>query len=63
MSLTAKILLTTRTAKQSIIHLRLYLSSPLNFYGESKLRGEKAVLAANPDSALSMRVPVLYKYL
>lgn len=35
-------------------------SSPLNFYGETKLNGERAVLSANPDSAISLRVPVLY---
>jgi hypothetical protein len=34
--------------------------SPLNFYGETKLNGERAALAANPDSAISLRVPVLY---
>jgi nucleoside-diphosphate-sugar epimerase len=34
--------------------------SPLNFYGETKLNGERAALAANLDSAISLRVPVLY---
>lgn len=32
---------------------------PLNFYGESKLRGEQAVLAY-PDHTLVLRVPILY---
>lgn len=34
--------------------------SPLNFYGETKLNGERAALAANPESAISLRVPILY---
>mmetsp|Transcript_27874 Transcript_27874/g.88988 ORF Transcript_27874/g.88988 Transcript_27874/m.88988 type:complete len:307 (+) Transcript_27874:48-968(+) len=33
---------------------------PLQFYGESKLQGERAVLAACPGSACVLRVPVLY---
>ncbi|ORY95686.1 hypothetical protein BCR43DRAFT_515791 [Syncephalastrum racemosum] len=32
---------------------------PLNFYGESKLRGEEAVLAY-PEQSLVLRVPILY---
>lgn len=35
--------------------------SPPNFYGETKLAGEQAVLGASPDGrAVVLRVPVLY---
>ncbi|KAJ2766117.1 hypothetical protein IWQ56_003841, partial [Coemansia nantahalensis] len=33
--------------------------NPLNFYGKTKLAGERAVLDADPDAAV-LRVPVLY---
>ncbi|KAJ1817969.1 hypothetical protein IWW57_001746 [Coemansia sp. S610] len=33
--------------------------NPLNFYGRTKLAGERAVLEANPEAAV-LRVPVLY---
>mgnify|MGYP001487384922 CR=1 FL=1 len=35
------------------------VSHPLNFYGESKLAGEKATLSVDPSNAV-LRVPILY---
>lgn len=37
-------------------------NSPLNFYGETKLKGEQAALSANPTSAITLRVPILYSH-
>ncbi|KAI8866523.1 NAD(P)-binding protein [Ramicandelaber brevisporus] len=34
--------------------------NPLNFYGETKLEGERAVLDANKSTAIVLRLPVLY---
>ena len=53
------------TPKYALLDTCLYIEmaidgSPLNFYGETKLNGERAVLSANPDSAISLRVPLLY---
>lgn len=33
----------------------------MNFYGETKLWGEQAILSSNPGSAIILRVPVLYR--